>query len=126
MRHISTPTQPPHPKPALKARQPLSYMAEGVQVVVCKLQLLEGDQLPHPVGPSGRRIGMDIEPSWHGGLRLPCHHPADRVDRTTVVDYSGIWVWKSPDSLPALRASPHKPEGGKKSLLILHSQIRTL
>lgn len=122
---------PPHqggcaPGLVLKARQSLSYMAEGVQVVVCELQLLEGDELPHPVGPSGRRIRVDIEPSWHGGLGLPCHHPANRADRTTAADYSG--VWKSPDSLPPLRANPHKPWGGAgwESLLILYSQFRAL
>ena len=72
------PTAPVHlqctPGLALKA---CSYVAEGVQVVVRQLQLLEGDQLPHPVGPSGRRIRVDVEPSWHGGLRLPRHHPAN-------------------------------------------------
>lgn len=67
---------------ALKARQSHAYMAEGVQVVVCQLQLLEGDQLPHPVGPSGRRIRVDVEPSGHGRLSLPCHHPANRAWRS--------------------------------------------
>lgn len=56
-----------------------SYVAEGVQVVVCQLQLLEGDQLPHPVGPRRWRIRVDVEPSWHGGLSLPRHHPANRA-----------------------------------------------
>lgn len=50
-------------------------MSERVQVVVGQLQLLEGDQLPHPVRPRGRGVRMDVEPPGHSGLCLPGHRP---------------------------------------------------
>lgn len=49
-------------------------------MVVGQLQLLERDQLPHPVGPCGRRVWVDIKPPRHGWLSLPCDHPADKAD----------------------------------------------
>lgn len=95
------PTHNTAPGLVRKARQSRSYMAKRVQVIVCQLQLLEGNQLPHPVGPSGRRIRVDIEPSWHGGLSLPCHHPANRADGAVAVENHRIWG--SRDSLSSLR-----------------------
>lgn len=56
----------------------ISYMPEGIQVVVGEFQLLEGHQLPHPVRARGRRVGVDVEPSRHGRLCLASHHPANR------------------------------------------------
>lgn len=50
-------------------------MSERVQVVVGQFQLLEGDQLPHPVRPSGGRVRVNVEPPGHGGLGLPGHRP---------------------------------------------------
>lgn len=51
-------------------------MSERVQVVVGQLQLLEGDELPHPVRPRGRRVRVNVEPPGHGGLGLAGHGPA--------------------------------------------------
>lgn len=76
-----------------------AYVAKGVQVVVCQLQLLEGDQLPHPVGPSGGRVRVDVEPSWHGGLGLPGHHPANRAVRP---EWWVSWGPGSPEPLSPL------------------------
>lgn len=60
---------------------PCSYMAKGVQVVVCQLQLLERDQLPHPVGPGGRRVWVDVKSPWHGRLSLPRNHPTNKAEQ---------------------------------------------
>lgn len=54
---------------------PGTYVSERVQVVVGQFQLLEGDQLPHPVRPGGWRVRVDVEPAGHGGLGLPGHRP---------------------------------------------------
>lgn len=53
-------------------------MSERVQVVVGQLQLLEGDQLPHPVRAGGRRVRVDVEPAGHGWLSLPGHRPEEQ------------------------------------------------
>lgn len=50
-------------------------MSERVQVVVGQLQLLEGDELPHPVRARGGRVRVNVESSGHGGLCLPGHRP---------------------------------------------------
>ena len=52
-----------------------TYVSERVQVVVGQFQLLEGDQLPPPVRPRGRRVRVHVEPAGHGGLCLPGHRP---------------------------------------------------
>lgn len=52
-----------------------THVPERVQVVVGELQLLEGDQLPHPVRPGSRRVRMHVESAWHGGLGLASHRP---------------------------------------------------
>lgn len=52
-----------------------TYVSERVQVVVSQFQLLERDELPHPVRPRGGRVRVDVEPAGHGGLCLPGHRP---------------------------------------------------
>jgi len=54
-------------------------MPERIKVVVCELQLLEGDQLSHPVGPCCRRVWVDVESSRHGRLCFSCHHPMEKI-----------------------------------------------
>lgn len=64
------------PTQRIALKELLSYMPEGIQVVVGELQLLEGHELPHPVRSSGRRVRVHIQPARHGGFCLPSHHPA--------------------------------------------------
>lgn len=51
-------------------------MSEGVKVVVGELELLEGNQLPHPVGSSSGGVGVHVEAAGHGRFCLPGHGPA--------------------------------------------------
>ena len=44
-----------------------SYMAVVVQLVVGEFELVEGDDLLHPLGPLGRAVGVDVDP---GGLQV--------------------------------------------------------
>lgn len=53
-----------------------TYMSERIEVVVGELELLEGNQLPHPVGTSSRGVGMNVQPPGHGRLCFPRHRPA--------------------------------------------------
>lgn len=54
-------------------------MSERVQVVVGQFQLLEGDELPHPVRPGGGRVRVNVEPAGHGGLCLAGHRPGSQA-----------------------------------------------
>lgn len=63
-------------------------MSERVQVVVGQLQLLEGDELPHPVRAGGRRVRVDVEPAGHGGLCLPGHRPGSQQHSRTVTPWN--------------------------------------
>lgn len=63
----------------------LSYVSKGIQVVVGEFELLEGHQLPHPVGSRGRGVGVHVQPARHGRLGLPGHHPENRGDT--------LWQW---------------------------------
>jgi hypothetical protein len=62
-------------------------MPKRVQVVVGKLEFLEGDKLSHPVGPGGRRVWVHIEAAWHRRLGFASHRPIPRrsVTRRTEV-----------------------------------------
>lgn len=57
-------------------------MSERVQVVVCELELLEGNQLPHPMSSCGGGVGVHVQPAWHGGLGFASHHPNNRCRKT--------------------------------------------
>lgn len=61
-----------------------TYVSERVQVVVGQFQLLEGDQLPHPVRACGGRVRVYIEPPGHGRLCLPGHRPESQQHSHTV------------------------------------------
>lgn len=56
-------------------RQAGTYVSERVQVVVGQFQLLEGDELPHPMSPRGGRVRVNVESPGHGRLCLPSHRP---------------------------------------------------
>ena len=53
-------------------------MSERVQVVVGQLQLLERDELPHPMGSGGGGVRVDVQPPGHRGLGLARHRPVQR------------------------------------------------
>lgn len=61
-----------------------TYVSERVQVVVGQFQLLEGDELPHPVRPGGGRVRVHVEPAGHGGLCLPGNGPESKRRGHTV------------------------------------------
>lgn len=65
-----------------------TYVSERVQVVVGQFQLLEGDELPHPVRPSGGRVRVNVEPAGHGGLCLPGHRPELQQHSHTVTHWT--------------------------------------
>lgn len=69
-----------------------TYVSERVQVVVGQLQLLEGDELPHPVRAGGRRVRVDVEPAGHGGLCLPGHRPGSQQHSRTVTPWTSADV----------------------------------
>ena len=52
-----------------------TYMPIRVQMVVGELEFLEGNQLPHPVRPGGRRVRMHVETARHSGLCFARHRP---------------------------------------------------
>lgn len=61
-----------------------TYVSKRVQVVVCQLELLEGDELPHPMRARGGRVRVNVEPPGHGGLCLPGHGPESQQHSRTV------------------------------------------
>lgn len=63
-------------------------MSERVQVVVGQFQLLEGDELPHPVRTGGGGVRVNVEPAGHGGLCLPGHRPELQQHNHTVTPWT--------------------------------------
>lgn len=51
-------------------------MAIVIQLVVGELQLVEGNQLTHPVGARRRGIRVHVDARWRHWVCLACHHPA--------------------------------------------------
>lgn len=60
-------------------------MAVVVHLVVGELELVEGDDLLHPLGPGGRAVGMDVYPRWGHWIGFARDHPAG----TEVEDVKG-------------------------------------
>lgn len=54
--------------------------------VVGELQLVEGDDLLHPLLAGGGRVRVDVHPLRHLGVRLAGHHPPTREQNTGYVD----------------------------------------
>ena len=46
-----------------------------VRQVVGQLELVEGDDLLHPLLAGGRAVGVDVHPLGHLGVRLAGHDP---------------------------------------------------
>ena len=59
-----------------------THMPKWVQVVVGELEFLEGDELPHPMRPRGRRVRVHVEAARHGGFRFARHRPRPRRGAT--------------------------------------------
>ena len=53
----------------------LTYQAMLVGEVIGQLELVEGDNLLHPLLPGGGTVRVDVHPLGHLGVRLPGHHP---------------------------------------------------
>lgn len=97
------------PPPPKSHAERLSYVSKGIQVVVGEFELLEGHQLPHPVGSCGWGVGVHIQPARHGRLGLPSHHPENRGDRW---HHPGTaWMWKSFLSLESSQQPSCQPWG---------------
>ncbi len=47
-----------------------------VRDVVGELELVEGDDLLHPLLAGGRAVRVDVHALGHLRVRLACHHPA--------------------------------------------------
>lgn len=62
-----------------------THVPKRVQVVVGELEFLEGDELPHPMRSSGRRVRVHVEAARHGRLRFACHRPRPRRGTTRLV-----------------------------------------
>ena len=59
-----------------------SQPRDQTQEVVGELEFLEGDELPHPMRPRGRRVRVHVEAARHGGFRFARHRPRPRRGAT--------------------------------------------
>lgn len=60
-------------------------MAVLVGYVVGDLELVERDDLLHPLLPSGGRVGVDVHPLGHLRVGLSRHHPPAVVELVAAV-----------------------------------------
>ena len=58
----------------------LTYQAMLVREVVGELELVEGDNLLHPLLPAGRTVRVDVHPLWHLRVSLPRYDPPAVVE----------------------------------------------
>ena len=63
------------PPPPFCIYPEISYQAVLVGQVVGELELVEGDNLLHPLLAGGRTVRMDVHPLGHLGVRLARHNP---------------------------------------------------
>ena len=59
-------------------------MSVVVQEVVGELELVEADDLLHPLSAFSWGIRVDVDPTRHVGVRLARHHPGGRVEGVAV------------------------------------------
>lgn len=52
-----------------------TYKAVLIRDVVGQFELVEGDDLLHPLFPRRRTVGVDVHPFWHFRICLAGHHP---------------------------------------------------
>ena len=55
-------------------------MSVLIQLIVGEFELIEGDNLFHPLGSFGRGVGMDVDPRGGVGVGLAGHHPTRSVE----------------------------------------------
>ena len=55
-------------------------MAVFIQLIVGELELVEGDDLFHPLSALGGGVWVDVDPGRGVGVGLARHHPAARVE----------------------------------------------
>ena len=55
-------------------------MAVLIQLIVGELELVEGDDLLHPLGALGGGVRVDVDAGRGVGVSLARHHPAARVE----------------------------------------------
>ena len=55
-------------------------MAVLIQLIVGELELVEGDDLLHPLGALGGGVWVDVDAGRGVGVSLARHHPAARVE----------------------------------------------
>ena len=58
----------------------LTYQAMLVGEVIGQLELVEGDNLLHPLLPGGGTVRVDVHPLGHLGVRLPGYNPPAVVE----------------------------------------------
>ena len=58
----------------------LTYQAVLVREVVGELELVEGDDLLHPLLPGGRTVRMDVHALWHFRVRFARYNPPAVVE----------------------------------------------
>lgn len=66
--------------PSPSPRWPGPHVAVFIQQVVGQLELVEGDDLLHPLGPLGRRVRVVVDTARRGGVCLPGHQPGRAVE----------------------------------------------
>ena len=55
-------------------------MAVFIQLIVGELELVEGDDLFHPLSALGGRVWVDVDPGRGVWVRLASHNPAAGVE----------------------------------------------
>ena len=60
-------------------------MSVLVQLIVGEFELIEGDDLLHPLGPLGGGVGVDVDPGRRVGVCLAGHHPAGGVECISIM-----------------------------------------
>lgn len=76
-------------------------MAVIVQQVVGQFELIEGDDLLHPLRPFGRGVRVVVHPAGRGGVGLAGHQPGGAVE--------GVPGGAGGGGQPQLRASRPPP-----------------
>lgn len=81
-----------------------THMAIVIQQIVGQLELVEGDNLLHPLGPLGRRVRVVVHAARRGGVCLPGHQPGRAVEGVPGPR------WGAGATTRRVRALPREPE----------------
>lgn len=85
-------------------------MAVIVQQVVGQFELIEGDDLLHPLRPFGRGVRVVVHPAGRGGVGLAGHQPGGAVEGVPGGGGGGSAAAPSPAPPPAPARSPRPAE----------------